>query len=146
GDEAPQQTDVESEPVQEAMEMTPEPGLITELPIETAPSINSTETETSVPEQNLSLNESQVEADSALIPLQIQLLDDCWVELSNGNKGLLISKVMHKGETLEFESEQPFTLLLGKAGAATVTYNNEPVDLAPYTEGDVARMTLGVES
>ena len=36
----------------------------------------------------------------------------------------------------------PLQLVVGNASGVQVTYNDQPVDLAPYTKVDVARLTL----
>jgi hypothetical protein len=36
-------------------------------------------------------------------------------------------------------------LLLGRASSIELSYNGKPVDLAPHTRGNVARVTLGGE-
>jgi cytoskeleton protein RodZ len=94
-------------------------------------------TESTIPES---------ESSDIAVTLQIQFQQECWVEIRNGDAGVLISKVMRAGESLQYESSQPFDVLLGRADAATVTYNNEAVNLAPFTQGDIARVTLGAES
>lgn len=78
--------------------------------------------------------------------LRLSFSGECWVEVSNANSQVLVSKVMRAQDSLELSSKQPLTLLLGRAEAATVFFNNKPVDLTPYTQGDVARLTLGTES
>jgi cytoskeleton protein RodZ len=78
--------------------------------------------------------------------LQLSFTDECWVEVSNTQSKVLVSKIMRADESLELNSKLPLNILLGRASAVTVTFNNKPVDLSPYIQGDVARLTLGVES
>jgi cytoskeleton protein RodZ len=78
--------------------------------------------------------------------LQLSFTDECWVEVSNTQSKVLVSKIMRADESLELNSKLPLNILLGRASAVTVTFNNKPVDLSPYVQGDVARLTLGVES
>ncbi len=78
--------------------------------------------------------------------LRMTFSGECWVEVTNANSKVLVSQVMQADDSLELPAEQPLSILLGRADAATVYFNNEPVDLKPYTQGDVARLTLGVES
>jgi cytoskeleton protein RodZ len=90
--------------------------------------------------------ETESEQQTATATLKLSFSGDCWVEVSNADAKVLVSKVMRAQDSLELSSEQPLRVLLGRAEVATVIFNNEPVDLSPYTKGNVARLTLGVES
>lgn len=78
--------------------------------------------------------------------LRLNFSGECWVEVTNADAEVLVSQVMQAQDSLELNADQPLNVLLGRADAATVFFNNEQVDLKPYTQGDVARLTLGVES
>ncbi|WP_289303314.1 DUF4115 domain-containing protein, partial [Methylophaga sp. UBA3996] len=58
----------------------------------------------------------------------------------------LLSQVMRAEQSIELKSELPMKILLGKATVAEVSYNNQPVDLQPFTQGNVAKLTLGAQS
>jgi cytoskeleton protein RodZ len=102
------------------------------VPVEAIPQAETIETEPELP-----LTSST---------LKLSFSGDCWVEVTNADAKVLVSKVMRAQESLELSSDQPLKVLLGRAEAAKVIFNNEPVDLSPYTRGNVARLTLGVES
>lgn len=78
--------------------------------------------------------------------LRLSFSGECWVEVTNADAKVLVSKVMQARDSLELSSQQPLSILLGRADAATVVFNNQQVDLKPFTQGVVARLTLGVES
>ncbi|WP_438970347.1 RodZ domain-containing protein [Methylophaga sp.] len=78
--------------------------------------------------------------------LQLSFTGECWVEVTNADSQVLVSKVMRADQSLLLKSEQPLSVLLGRADVASVSYNGASVDLAPHKQGDVARLTLGVES
>jgi cytoskeleton protein RodZ len=78
--------------------------------------------------------------------LKLSFSGECWVEVTNADAKVLVSKVMRAQDSLELSSEQPLKVLLGRAEVATVIFNNQHVDLSPHTQGNVARLTLGVES
>jgi cytoskeleton protein RodZ len=78
--------------------------------------------------------------------LKLSFSGECWVEVTNSESKVLVSKVMRAQDSLELSSELPLKLLLGRAEFATVIFNNQQVDLSPFTQGNVARLTLGVES
>lgn len=78
--------------------------------------------------------------------IQIDFSDKCWVEIRDSKSKILVSKIMESGQSLVLDSELPLNVLLGQASAATVQFNEKEVDLTPFIQGDVARLTLGVES
>lgn len=78
--------------------------------------------------------------------LQLSFSGECWVEVTNADSQVLVSKVMRADQSLLLKSDQPLNVLLGRAEAASLTFNNQSVDLSPYMDGDIARLTLGVES
>lgn len=78
--------------------------------------------------------------------LQLSFTGECWVEVTNADSQVLVSKVMRADQSLLLKSDQPLNVLLGRAAAASLTFNNQSVDLSPYIDGDIARLTLGVES
>ncbi len=145
------------EPLESDVVTTEEP------PIELSDSV--AETSEPVAAEELAVNESSNDAEyeaqtatevdaeavhlatNAEVPtLRMSFTGECWVEVTNGNARVLVSQVMQADDSLELPAGQPLKILLGRADAATVYYNNEQVDLKPYTQGDVARLTLGVES
>lgn len=78
--------------------------------------------------------------------LKMSFSGDCWVEVTDTAMNVLLSQVMKAKQSVELKSELPVKILLGKADFADVTYNNKPVDLTPYTQGNVAKLTLGAQS
>lgn len=48
--------------------------------------------------------------------------------------------------TREFDGAEAYRLVIGNAAQAEVVYRGEPVDLAPHTDGRVARLELSSES
>lgn len=107
--------------------------------------ISAADTETLTPTE-IEPEVAQSSADNATPTLRMTFSGECWVEVTNGQARVLVSQVMQADDSLELPAGQPLKILLGRADAATVYFNNEQVDLKPYTQGDVARLTLGVES
>lgn len=97
--------------------------------------INDTATATSQPAEEAKQN-----------ILKMSFSGDCWVEVTDTAMNVLLSQVMKAKQSVELKSELPMKILLGKADFADVTYNSKPVDLAPYTQGNVAKLTLGAQS
>ncbi|WP_277963273.1 helix-turn-helix domain-containing protein [Pseudomonas sp. RIT-To-2] len=75
--------------------------------------------------------------------LHVQFSADCWTQVTDGNGKVLLSALKRKGDTLELNGKPPFAVRLGYARGAQVTYNGQPVDVAPFTSGETARMKVG---
>ena len=75
--------------------------------------------------------------------LQITYVADCWTQVTDGNGKVLFSALKRKGDTLDQVGKPPLTLRLGFARGVQVAYNGQPVDVAPFTSGETARLKLG---
>ena len=75
--------------------------------------------------------------------VQITFVADCWTQVTDGNGKVLFSGLKRKGDTLDQGGKPPLTLRLGFARGAQVAYNGQPVDVAPFTTGETARLKLG---
>ncbi|CRM13804.1 RodZ domain-containing protein [Pseudomonas marginalis] len=75
--------------------------------------------------------------------VQITFVADCWTQVTDGNGKVLVSGLKRKGDTLDLGGKPPLTLRLGFARGAQVAYNGQPVDVAPFTTGETARLKLG---
>lgn len=75
--------------------------------------------------------------------VQIQFTADCWTQITDGNGKVLFSGLKRKGDTTSVNGKPPFAVRLGYARGAQVSYNGQPVDIAPFTSGETARLKLG---
>lgn len=75
--------------------------------------------------------------------VRIQFSANCWTQVTDGNGKVLLSGVKRKGETADVSGKPPFTVRLGYARGAQVSYNGQVVDVAPFTSGETARLKLG---
>ncbi|TXF11066.1 helix-turn-helix domain-containing protein [Pelomicrobium methylotrophicum] len=67
---------------------------------------------------------------------------DSWVEIKD-REGKIVFAQLNKGGTEQVvQGVPPLSLVVGNATQVTLEYNGKPVDLAPYTRGEVARLTL----
>ncbi|TDV46455.1 cytoskeleton protein RodZ [Pseudomonas graminis] len=87
-------------------------------------------------------------ADAAPVPagagrVQVQFVNDCWTQVTDGSGKVLMSGLKKKGDSLDVNGKPPLTLRLGYARGAQVSYNGQPVDVAPFTSGETARLKLG---
>ena len=75
--------------------------------------------------------------------VQIQFIADCWTQITDGNGKVLFSGLKRKGDSTAVNGKPPFAVRLGYARGAQVSYNGQPVDIAPFTSGETARLKLG---
>lgn len=75
--------------------------------------------------------------------LRMQFVADCWTSVTDGNGKVLVNATKRKGETLELTGKPPFAVRLGFARGAQISFNGQPVDVAPFTSGETARLKLG---
>lgn len=68
---------------------------------------------------------------------------DSWVEIVDGNGKKVEMDLLRAGNERNYVAIAPVKLLLGRASSIELSSNGEPIDLAPYTRGNVARITLG---
>ncbi|MBC8999476.1 DUF4115 domain-containing protein [Pseudomonas sp. N40(2020)] len=75
--------------------------------------------------------------------VQLQFTADCWAQVTDGRGKVLFSGLKHKGDNVSVSGKPPLAVRLGVARAAQVSYNGQPVDIAPFTSGETARLKLG---
>ena len=67
---------------------------------------------------------------------------ESWVEIRDRNGRKIFSQLNPAGTEQAVSGRPPLTLVVGNAAGVRLTHNDQPVDLAPYTNVDVARLTL----
>ncbi len=75
--------------------------------------------------------------------LSFQFADDCWVEVRDSAGTSLYSDINRAGTALDLAGRGPFRILLGYAPGVRLTFNGEPVPLAPHTRNNVATLVVG---
>ncbi|VVQ01114.1 helix-turn-helix domain-containing protein [Pseudomonas fluorescens] len=75
--------------------------------------------------------------------VQLQFSADCWAQVTDGRGKVIFSGLKHKGDSVTVSGKPPLAVRLGVARAAQVSYNGQPVDIAPFTSGETARLKLG---
>ena len=83
-------------------------------------------------------------ADSALATkgAAITTTDASWVEAVDANGQLLLSRIVQPGETVALTGPTPLKLKIGNAKVTQLVFRGQPVDLAPATRDNVARVEL----
>ena len=67
---------------------------------------------------------------------------ESWVEIRDRNGRKIFSQLNAAGSEQAVSGLPPLSLVVGNASGVRLTHNQQPVDLAPYTKVDVARLTL----
>jgi cytoskeleton protein RodZ len=67
---------------------------------------------------------------------------DSWVEVRDGGNAVLLSRMLPAGEVVGLDGTPPLRLKIGNAEGTRVHFRGEPVDLAPLTRDNVARIEL----
>ena len=82
---------------------------------------------------------NQVPADA----LTFRFNEESWVEVRDGAGALIYEDLGAAGQTVRVTGNAPFSVLVGYAAGVQLTYNNDPVALAPHTRQAVARLVVG---
>lgn len=75
--------------------------------------------------------------------LSLLFSEDCWVEVRDATGRNIHSDLGRSGDQLELAGRAPFRVLLGYAPGVELSFNDEPVALAPHTRNNVASLVLG---
>jgi cytoskeleton protein RodZ len=67
---------------------------------------------------------------------------EAWVEIRDRSGRRIFSQLNPAGTEQAVSGQPPLTLVVGNAAGVRVTHNDQSVDLAPYIQIDVARLTL----
>lgn len=67
---------------------------------------------------------------------------ESWVEIRDRNGHKIFSQLNPAGTEHAVSGQPPLSLVVGNAVGVRLTYNEQPVDLAPHIKVDVARLTL----
>ena len=74
--------------------------------------------------------------------LHFEFAEPAWVEIKDGAGQVLQRQKNNKGSNLTVFGKPPFSLVVGNAAQVRMTHNGRPLDLTPYTDGNVARFSL----
>jgi cytoskeleton protein RodZ len=68
---------------------------------------------------------------------------DSWTDIRDASGEKLLYRTVKAGQTVALAGQVPLSLFFGFAQGVKVNFNGRDVDLAPYTRGVFARLTLG---
>jgi cytoskeleton protein RodZ len=94
----------------------------------------------SAPAATASTPAAPVDAEAHLLVLRAR--GDTWIEVVDARGKALLSRTVKGGESVGLDGIAPLRLRIGNAPATEVVYRGQPVDLAPRTSGNIARLEL----
>lgn len=74
--------------------------------------------------------------------LRIELDEDAWVEVKDGNDKLLVSKMHSAGSLVRVVGKSPMLVTIGNARAVRLFDNGKKIKLERYTTAEVAKVKL----
>jgi len=74
--------------------------------------------------------------------LVVRTEGEAWIEIRDAADRMLISSLNPAGSERVVRGKPPYSLVIGNASQVSITYDNKPVNLAPYIRQDVARLTV----
>ena len=74
--------------------------------------------------------------------LRFNFAREAWVEVRDAKGRVIFSQLNAAGSNQVVSGEPPLKLVIGNASDVKLVFGERPVDLAPFTQVDVARLTL----
>jgi cytoskeleton protein RodZ len=74
--------------------------------------------------------------------IRLDFDSESWVEIKERDGRTLMSQLNSRGTRAVIIGRPPLSLVIGNAAAVHLSYNDKPVDLKPYIQVEVARLTL----
>jgi len=84
----------------------------------------------------------QPPAPASEVRVRMEFGGESWVEIKDGEGKMLMSQLNPTGSRRTVSGRSPLSLVIGNAANVKLTYNDKPVDLKPYIQIEVARLTL----
>lgn len=74
--------------------------------------------------------------------LVVRTEGEAWIEIKDSADRMLVSSLNPPGSERVVRGKPPYSLVIGNASNVRVLYDDKPIDLAPHTKADVARLTI----
>lgn len=74
--------------------------------------------------------------------LVLSAVEDSWVEVIDSAGARLHYGIIKAGTDVSFDGNSELSLKIGNAGGTRIVLDGKPFDLAPFRQGNVARLTL----
>ena len=80
---------------------------------------------------------------ASAVSFDLTLNADSWVEIQDADGRRLEHDLLRGGVSRSYRGVPPVTFLIGRSGAAQLTWDGEPVNIREHATGDVASFELG---
>jgi cytoskeleton protein RodZ len=84
--------------------------------------------------------EAKTAAPAGLV--QLRTTEASWIDVRDAGGQVLLSRTVMPGESVGLDGALPLRLVVGNAAATELGFRGQPVDLAPHTRDNVARLEL----
>lgn len=74
--------------------------------------------------------------------LKFSVNEATWISIADGSGKQIVNKTLAANSEEVIAGRPPFRIVIGNTTGTKLEYNNNPVDLGPYTKVNVARLTL----
>lgn len=91
---------------------------------------------------DLALSPSVPQAAGTEARLRLEFDGESWVEIRDKDGKMLMSQLNPAGSHRLVSGRTPLSLVIGNAASVRLSFNDKPVDLKPYIQIEVARLTL----
>ncbi len=85
------------------------------------------------------------EAGPALSKLEVEVLEDSWVEIHDAEGARLEYDLLRSGQTRNYEGQAPFRLLVGRSSAVRLNVNGKAITWDGHDSADVAELAVTAE-
>ncbi|MBN8509902.1 MAG: DUF4115 domain-containing protein [Burkholderiales bacterium] len=72
----------------------------------------------------------------------LRAAEPSWIEAVDAGGQVLLQRTLQPGETVGLDGRLPLRLRIGNAAGTQLTLRGEPVNLAPLTRDNIARLEL----
>ena len=109
-----------------------------EMEVPAAPSVSVTETPAAQAQKPFGRSAGGV----GEARIRLEFSRESWVEIRDRDGKTLMSQLNPAGSRRVVLGRPPLSLVVGNGASVRLTYNDKPVDLKPYIQIEVARLTL----
>ena len=74
--------------------------------------------------------------------LKFSVIEATWISIVDASGKQILNKILAPNSEEVIAGKPPFKIIVGNTSGTKLEYNSNPVDLAPYTKVNVARLTL----
>lgn len=115
-----------------AAPVNPAPAIAADAALAASPTV-------AVPTETAALPEA---ATNGLAKLEFNANQETWVSVIDAEGKTVYDKIIFAGSRESIEAKPPLNVTVGNAGATSLNMNGKPVDLAPHSRNNIARIKL----